>query len=96
MSVLVTLEINAKPKNTAAVKALLAELFPDTRAYDGCNDITAQLNDNGYTFIFIEHWESKDKYGKYLAQREETGALAQLDEHLQGPPIVRYFEAVDT
>ncbi len=95
MSVFVTLEINAKPENTAAVKGLLAELFPDTRAYDGCIDITAYLNDNGYTFIFIENWETKDKYEKYLAWREETGSLAALGALLQGPPTIKYFETVE-
>ncbi len=95
MTILVTLEINARPENTTAVQELLAELFPDTRAYEGCTDITAYLNDNGYTFIFVENWESKEKYEKYLAWREETGSLAALGGLLQGPPTIRYFEAVD-
>jgi len=95
MSLLVQLEINALPESTPVVKEILAKMFPDTRAYDGCFDITAYLNDNGYTFLFIENWESKEHYSKYLAWREESGSLAELGEHLQGPPVIRYFEVIN-
>lgn len=95
MSVLVHLEVNAKPESASAVKQILADMFPDTRAYDGCIDITAYFEDNGHTFLFIENWESKELYAKYLAWREESGSLATLGEHLQGPPTIRYFEVVE-
>lgn len=95
MSGLVTLEINAKPDNITDVKELLTELFPDTRSYDGCIEITAYLNGNEYTFLFVEHRESKVKYEKYLAWREETGSLAALGNYFQGPPHIRYFDTID-
>ncbi|PCJ43621.1 MAG: antibiotic biosynthesis monooxygenase [SAR86 cluster bacterium] len=95
MSILVHLEVNAKLESISTVKEILARIFPDTRAYDGCIDITAYLEDNEHTFLFIENWESKEHYARYLAWREESGSLAELGEHLQGPPVIRYFENVD-
>lgn len=75
MSILVQLEANAKPECVAEMSAALANFFPETRVYDGCIDITAYLNDDGHTFVFVEHWETKEHYGKYFAWREETAAL---------------------
>ncbi len=95
MSILVQLEANAKPECVSKMSGALAGLFPETRAYDGCIDITAYLNEDGHTFIFVEHWETKEQYGKYLAWREETGVLATLGSFLQEPPTIRYFEAVE-
>ncbi len=95
MSVLVQLEVAVNPGSAETLRQILADLFPDTRAYDGCIDITAYLSEDEKTVIFIENWESKEHYGKYLAWREETGSLAALGEHVQGPPNIRYFNVLD-
>jgi len=95
MSILVHLEAKAKPECVAELSEALAALFPETRAYDGCIDITAYLNDDGHTFIFVEHWETKVQYEKYLAWRVETGVIAKLVSLLQAPPSIRYFDAVE-
>ena len=94
MSILVQLEAKAKPECVVEMSDTLASLFPETRAYDGCIDITAYLNDDGHTFVFVGHWETKEKYEKYLAWREETGVLAKLASLLQAPPSIRYFDAL--
>jgi len=95
MAILVLLEATAKAECVSAVKDLLKERFPETRAYDGCRGITAYLNaDDGRTFVFVEHWNTKDDYQKYLAWRTETGVLAQLASLLEGAPNIRYFETV--
>ncbi|MBL4830751.1 MAG: antibiotic biosynthesis monooxygenase [Aliivibrio sp.] len=94
MGILVHLEANAKPECVSEMSESLATLFPETRVYDGCIDITAYLNDDGHTFIFTEHWETKEQYEKYLAWRQETGVLDKLVSLLQEPPTIRYFEAV--
>ena len=41
-----------------------------TRAYDGCQSITLNLNvDNRNNFVMTEVWDSKEHYEKYLAGR---------------------------
>lgn len=95
MSVLVQIELNAKPECVEEIATTLKGVFPETREFDGCLGLTAYLNDNGYTYIFVEEWESKEHFQKYFAWRDETGVLAALGELLQGPPDVRYFDPVD-
>ena len=95
MGTLIQLEANAKPDRVDALTEMLKERFPETRAFDGCNEITAYLNEDGHTFIFVEHWDSKQQYEKYLAWREETGVLADLGALLQEAPNIRFFEVVD-
>ena len=94
MSVLVLLEAKAKRENVSELSGALAELFPGTRAYDGCIDIMAYLNDDGQTFVFVENWESKAQYEKYLAWRTETGVMAKLASLLEEPASIRYFDTV--
>ena len=97
MATLVTLECRAKDEESAAqLKAMMAERFPETRAYDGCQGITGYLQtDDPLACVLVEFWDSSEHYNKYLAWREETGVLAQLGELLEGPPNIRHFEAMD-
>ena len=92
---LVLLEAVAKPESVGTLKEMLAARLPETRAYEGCQGITPHLNDDGRTFVFVEHWDSVEHYEKYLAWRTETGVLAELSALLEDDPSIRYFEAVD-
>ena len=50
-----------------------------TRAYDGCQSITLNLNvDNRNNFVMTEVWDSKEHYEKYLAFRTEEGTMVLL------------------
>ena len=95
MRTLVTLEAIAKPESLSELKDFLALHIPDTRTFDGCQDITAYLNEDGKTIVMVEHWDSKEHYEKYTAWRQETGVLAQLAAMLEGAPIIRYFDVID-
>ena len=92
---LVLLEVVAKPECVGQLKDMVKELFPDTRSYEGCQGVTAFLNDDGRTFVMVEHWDSKEHYEKYLAWRTETGVLTKLVSLIEGAPSIRYFETVD-
>ena len=92
---LVLLEGVAKPESVEEVKALLKSRLPETRAFEGCESITAFLKDDGKSFVFVEHWDSTGNYEKYLAWRTETGVLAELVSLFEAQPSIRYFDAVD-
>ena len=92
---LVLFEVVAKPECVDQLKEMAKEAFPDTRAYEGCQGIGAFLNEDGRTFVFVEHWDSKEHYEKYLAWRTETGVIAQLVSLLEAVPSIRYFETVE-
>ncbi len=95
MSTLVTLEVVAKAESVQELKDFFKRHLPDTRSYDGCQDITAYLNEDGRTIVAVEHWDSKEHYQKYLAWREETGVLADLAAMLDGEPTIRFFDPID-
>ena len=92
---LVLLEIVARPESVESLKDMLKARLPETRAYEGCQSITPFLNDDGKTFVVVEHWDSRDHYDKYLAWRTETGVLAELESLLAAEPSIRYFDTVD-
>lgn len=96
MATLVILEAKAKPESVDAVKEMLAKRLPETRAYDGCQSLTAYLNeDDGRTLVIVEYWDSRQHYEKYLAWRTETGVLDEFQTLLEDAPEIRFFEAID-
>ena len=56
----------------------LTTILPDTRAFDGCQDLRVYLEDEGAKILFIEYWESAAHYQRYLSWRTETGVLDEL------------------
>jgi quinol monooxygenase YgiN len=96
VTIMVLLELKAKADAVESLKAALPPLFPETRAFDGCRDITAYTcADDGRTLVFVERWESRAHYERYLAWRTETGTLAEVVGMLEGDISIRYFEQVD-
>ena len=96
MTIKVTLELQSKPETINDVIAALQDILPDTRAYDGCSGVEVSVNqDDGLNILLIEQWASREHYERYLAWREETGALAALGEIVAQAPNIRYWDAVD-
>ncbi len=96
MSTLVLLEGQVQPDNIADMKSFLAQIFPDTRSYDGCQGIDVHFNmDDPGNMIMVEQWESRSHYEKYLQWRTETGVIDKLVSLLSGPPSIRYFAKAD-
>ena len=70
----------------------LTTILPDTRAFDGCQDLRVYLEDGGAKVLFIEYWESTEHYQRYLSWRTEMGVLGELVAMLAEPPIIRIAE----
>ncbi len=97
MSVLVLLEAKVKPEDISNMKSYMAEILPDTRAYDGCQGIDVYFNtEDTSSMLGVEHWNSRAHYEKYIAWRTETGVMDKIGTMLTGPPSIRYFERIDT
>ncbi len=93
MAVLVLVEGSVKPEATDEMMALMEEILPDTRAYDGCQGVKVHTNlDTPNDLALVEHWDSRAHYEKYLAWRAETGVLERIVSLLSGAPSIRYFE----
>lgn len=96
MSVLVLLEAQVKPEDIPDLESYIAELLPDTRAYDGCQGVDAYFNsEHTGSMVLVEHWDSRAHYEKYLAWRTETGVLDRIVAMFVRPLNTRYFERID-
>lgn len=96
MGVTVVLECQAKPGGGDELKATFKAILPDTRAYEGCQEVEVKANqDDADNVIVLERWESRGHYEKYLGWRQETGALEKLGAMLANPPSIRYYDPVD-
>ena len=97
MSVLVLIEGPVKHEDIPKMKSYMAEILPDTRAYDGCQEIELYFNmENRDSMILAEHWDSRAHHEKYLDWRTETGVMDKIGSMLSGQPSLRYFEKTDT
>ena len=97
MSVLVLVEGPVSPENIADMKAYMAEILPDTRAYDGCNGVDAYFNmDDPCNMILVEYWDTRTHHEEYVGWRTETGVMDKIGTMLSGPPSIRYFEKTST
>lgn len=93
MTCMVMLEVRAKAGTGNDLINIFEQILPDTRAYDGCISVDVYQNqDEPDIVVLVEQWQTRAHYEKYFAWREETGAIAQLGQLLDGPPSLRYFD----
>jgi len=93
MSVTILLDLKAKPGSINQLKKIFVEILPGTRAYDGCEGLEVNLNqEDGDNLVIIERWRSRPHYEKYFSWRQETGLLDRLGPLLGAPPSVRYLD----
>ncbi len=96
MSVLVLFDLETKAGKEEEAVALFAGMFPDTRAFDGCESITLHRDqDAASRFTLVERFASREHYEAYLRWRTERGDVALLGALLAGPPSIRFFDDVD-
>ena len=96
MPVTVTLAFSVIPERAEAFKALLRELLPDTRAYEGCLKVDVyEEQENPGRIYLVEDWESKAHQQRYQAWRDETGVAETVGPFLAGEPRFNYFEKQD-
>lgn len=92
MTVMVQVEATVDRSKVGDAIEFLSEKFPEARVYDGCQNVTAYLNEDGETFVFIEHWDSKEQFENYMNWRQESGTFGTFLEMLVGEPNIRFFE----
>jgi quinol monooxygenase YgiN len=95
MTTMICVEATLQAGRVQDATEFLQQRFPETREYAGCQDIIAYLNDDGKTMMFVEHWDSKADFDKYLAWRQESGSFAAFTDMVDGELKFRTFEQVD-
>ena len=95
MTVLVLVDIPAKPERVDDLKAQFATTLRDTRAFDGCEGVNLHENlDEPGGLLLVERWASRDHYEKYAAWRQTDEGASGIGDLLAGPPSPRFFDAV--
>lgn len=96
MTTHVILEVNTQDGKADAFKALLREILPDTRRYEGCIQIEILTNlENPNDFAVLEQWHSAEAYQNYLNWRAETGLFDKLEALVTSKPRIRQFSLND-
>ena len=79
----ITFVLNLKPEVTEQMCAGFSEMLKDTRKFPGCRSVNIYRNDEDPNkIILLEEWDSRQDYEKYLAWRNEDGALDKMGEVL--------------
>ena len=96
MGVCITLEFTAREGQADALKNMLIETLPDTRAKEACVFVNAYTDqDDPNKIVLIEEWASREAHGEYLGWRAERGDFEKLGALVAGPPVTRYFDLFD-
>ena len=96
MPVTVTLAFSVIPKRAEAFKALLRELLPDTRAYEGCLKVDGYEDQDNAGFIYlVGDWESKAHQQRYQEWRDESGIARVVGPFLASEPRLNYLDKQD-
>ncbi len=96
MGIMVLVQANINPKFSSQIKSYLAEILPDTRAFDGCHYIDVYFEtDKPNNMLLVEKWDSREHYQKYHAWRTETGVIDKIRSMVEGEASIRFFELID-
>ena len=96
MSIMLIIEAKVKPEKIADIKPFFAEILPDTRNFEGCEQINICFGEQDpHKMVFVEKWKAKENYEKYHHWRAETGTLQKLREFLDGPVRRTFLEVAD-
>ncbi len=95
MTTMVCIEAELQPDRIDDAVAFLRERFPETRDYPGCKGIHAYLHDDGKTMVFVELWEARENFERYLAWRQESGSFEKFTDMVVGDMNIRTFAQVD-
>jgi len=96
---MVLFEIVLKSECVDQFKGVMEVELPNTRSYEGCQQVTPFLHEDGRTCVLVEQSESKHHFEKYLEWRAAPGpgfaSLEDLANLIDGDPSIRYFEALE-
>ena len=71
---IVTISFNAAPGARDLLVERLTEILPDTRAFEGCNDVMlVEHTATPGALLLIEDWESAEHYEAYKKWRRDSG-----------------------
>lgn len=92
MSVMVSLQLPIQPDKFDEAVGVMKEILPDTRAFEGCEQVDTYLDRDGSSILLIERWEKPEHQQAYMNWRIESGFMEQAGAFAAGPPAVTTWE----
>lgn len=95
MSVLIIIDLQAKPGKGDELAAMFKAIVPDTRAFDGCEQVGVfRDQDDPDKMSIVETFTSRAHYDKYFNWRLERGDLGPLVELIVEAPVPRFHDDI--
>jgi quinol monooxygenase YgiN len=86
MSIRVILAFHLKADVVDDMTTTFREVLPDTRAFEGCEDISIlQSQEDPHLLVILEQWDTRENYDAYYTWRTETGAIALINSQCTRP-----------
>ena len=96
MSVIVTVSLDVKEDSVDELKEFFREILPDTRAFEGCEEVQLYESKESQTKMVIHaKWTSEEAQKKYMEWRMENGLLEKLMPMLSGHPDLQFYNIVN-
>jgi quinol monooxygenase YgiN len=91
--VVVVVELTCSPVAREAIRARVAGMLDDTRAFDGCRAASVLSDqDRAGSLVLVEEWSSRAAHEAYIAWREARGDNAAMSVLFTAPPVLRYLD----
>jgi len=84
MSATVIAEFPAASGKFSELCDTMRAALPDTRSFDGCEEVVTLIDEQAETLMLVERWASHDHYDRYLAWRMENGLVELLEPLIRG------------
>jgi quinol monooxygenase YgiN len=93
--VLVIIEATAAPGKRDELRAFLLGNMHEILAAEGCQSVRFHASaDDPNVLLFVEYWDARASYDKYLAWRYERGDHARMIAMMTGEVSVRTFDVL--
>lgn len=90
-----TLEFSMKTGKQPEFLNLLNDALVATRAFDGCIKVDTFAETDGTSVFLLEQWETRKQQETYSQWRLDNGLMELIEPYLSGPPVRKYYEAID-
>lgn len=95
MAIQVTIDMVVKEGRFDDLRDWFIAHLPGTRGFAGNISVEVARNtDEPNAVLFVEKWETREAFEKYLAWRDETGVIADLVEMLDGEIVFRHHDFI--
>ena len=96
MTVIVLVNLNVKEESIDELKTYFKEILPDTRSFEGCQEVQLYQNKESPTKMTIHSkWTSDEAQKKYMSWRIDTGSLDKIIPMLSDHPNLEFYDIID-